>query len=38
MNDDNINNILDQNFFLPKEDIFSAFLNAGSTNKINDNM
>jgi hypothetical protein len=36
MNDDNFN-IIDQNFFLPKEDIFSVFLNANE-NKNSENM
>jgi hypothetical protein len=36
MNDENLN-IIDHNFFLPKEDIFSAFLNAGE-NKNAENM
>ena len=38
MNDENFNlNNIDQNFFLPKEDIFSVFLNAGE-NKNTENM
>lgn len=36
MNDENIN-FNDNNFFLPREDIFTAFLNAGE-NKNTENM